>query len=102
MLVGEATHSCALWRGDFARIDGARMGGEGSTSVTLAVCDTILYSVTNRHLRVRDRFALCGRTGASRSACDITVALASALGTQRQYGQRVVVVAAAVANAKML
>eukprot|EP01047_Picozoa_sp_COSAG01_P049697 COSAG01_NODE_4951_length_4594_cov_8.087430_2_plen_154_part_00 len=42
------TVKCA-WKGDFARIGGARMGGEGSTSYSLAVCDTILqYSVTNR------------------------------------------------------
>ena len=40
---------CNVQKGYFARIGGARMGGEGSTSHSLAVCDTILYSVTNRH-----------------------------------------------------
>ena len=39
---------CNVRKGYFARIGGARMGGEGSTSYFLAVCDTILYSVTNR------------------------------------------------------
>ena len=39
---------CNLRKGYFARIGDARMGGEGSTSYSLAVCDTILYSVTNR------------------------------------------------------
>ena len=39
---------CNVRKGYFARIGGARMGGEGSTSYSLAVCDTIKYSVTNR------------------------------------------------------
>ena len=32
---------CNVRKGYFARIGGARMGGEGSTSHSLAVCDTI-------------------------------------------------------------
>ena len=39
---------CNVRKGYFARIGGARMGGEGLSFYYLAVCDTILYSVTNR------------------------------------------------------
>ena len=45
---------CNVRKGYFARIGGARMGGEGSTSYSLAVCDTILYSVTNREQPARE------------------------------------------------